>query len=128
MSKHLEIKTIEHKGVQVTVQINYDEGTAHLVELGKQKQAPYQEVYIAKDWVFANRTLDYMNGWLLILQAMTKAVEQCKKDLEADLAEKSAFKDKVVERALGLRGIANGEVYEEVARTGRAFIRKPKKK
>lgn len=108
MSKHLEIKTIEHKGIKVTVQINYDDGTASLVELGKQKNHPYAEVYVAKDWTFAGRTLDYMNGWLLILQAMTKAVEQCKADLEADLAEKSAFKEKKIERVL--RGVAEAEV------------------
>lgn len=127
MNKHQEVKTIKHKGVDVTVAIDYDNGTASIVEVFRQRQAPYANEYQPKKWVFAGRTLDYMNGWLLILQAMTKAVEQIKKDLEADLAEKSAFKESEIERAMELCGITDIEVKEEVARTGRAIIRKNKK-
>ncbi len=116
-NKHFEIKTIEHKGVKVSVEINYELGTASLVEVdlyGENLSAP------PKKWVFAGRTLDHMNGWLLVLQAMTKAVEQCKADLENDLAQKSAFKEKTIERVL--KGVAELEVREQ------KIINKKKKK
>lgn len=109
MNKHLEIKTIDHKGIKVTVKLDYENGTASLIEILNAHggmQTP------AKKWVFADRTLDYMNGWLLILQAMTVAVQQCKADLEADLAQKSAFKEKKIERVL--RGIANAELEQNI--------------
>jgi hypothetical protein len=93
MKKHLEVKTIEHKGINVAVSIDYDEGTASLVEIlhanGNVQTPP-------KKWVFANRTLDYVNSWLTIIEAMSIAVKECKKDLEHDLAEKSKFNDREI--------------------------------
>lgn len=97
MQKHLEIKTIEHKGIKVVLKLDYEAGTASLVDLlhanGDTQSTP-------KKWVFAGRGLEYMNGWLNILDAMTVAVKECKKDLEHDLAEKSAFKDRIIKMAV----------------------------
>lgn len=94
MKKHVEIKTIEHKGINVTIKIDYDKGTASLVDARNMSGN-----YPAKQWVFAERGLEYMNGWLDILYAMTEAVRECKKDLEFSLAQSSAFKDRLVEMA-----------------------------
>ena len=82
--KNLEIKTIEHKRVKVTIRIDYDKGTASFMEFQNNG-------WKKKEWVFADRGLEYMNGWLEILEAMTVAVKECEKELEANLAEKSAF-------------------------------------
>lgn len=84
MDKNLEIKTIEFNGIKVRVKIDYDLGIASLVEPDNQP----------KKWVFASRGLEYMNGWLNIIEAMTSAVKEIKKDLERDLAEKSKFQNK----------------------------------
>jgi len=87
--KNLEIRTIEHKGLKVTIRINYDDGTAELVERidGSWK---------VKQWVFRPRGLECMTGWQNVLEAMQEAVKECKKELEKDLAEKSRFKEDLV--------------------------------
>ena len=86
MSKNLEIRTIEHKGVKVTYRINYDDGTAELVERIDGR-------WNVKQWVFKPRGLEYMNGWQDVLGAMQEAVKQCKIALEEDLAMKTAFSE-----------------------------------
>lgn len=88
--KNLEIRTIEHKGVKVTVQIDYDESRVSLVERSRSGN------YTEKNWLFSNRGLEYMNGWLNILEAIQFAVKECKKELEANLAEKAKFKEEQV--------------------------------
>lgn len=87
--KHLEVKTIEHKGIKITIMIDYDNGLVSLVE----KQPFHGSVFQKKQYIFANRGLEYMNGWLNIIEAMQVAIKECKKELEANLAEKSAFKN-----------------------------------
>lgn len=89
MKKHLEIKTIEHKGIKVIVEINYDLGQVSLVE-------PIMNQFQDKRWIFAKRSLDYMNGWLNIIDAMKFAITEAKKDLEHDLAEKSKFTEQKI--------------------------------
>ncbi len=96
MTKHLEVKTVEHKGIKVMVKIDYDEGEASLVEL---LHANGQTQYPAKKWVFAGRTLDYVNSWLTIVEAMQVAIKECKKELEHDLAEKTKFKTDIIIKA-----------------------------
>jgi len=91
MTKNLEIKTIEHEGIKVSIAINYDKGEATLVEQDDKKTT-----YVPKKWLFSTRTLDYMNDWLRILRAQIAAVEECKRLLEADLAEKSRLKEEPV--------------------------------
>lgn len=86
--KNLEIRTIEHKGVKVSIKIDYDHGLASIVDA--------HQGYDNKKWVFADRGLEFMNGWQNILEAMTVAVKECKKELEADLAAKSAFTEEQV--------------------------------
>jgi len=87
MKKHLEVKTITHKGIDVIVQIDYDKGTATLVEKGMMG------VYEPKKWKFSSRGLEYMNGWLNIIEAMKVAIQECKKDLEFSLAQSSKFSE-----------------------------------
>lgn len=87
--KNLEIRTLEHKGVKVTIRIDYDKGTASLMEYRN-------EGWKKKEWIFADRGLEYMNGWQNIIEAMQVAVAECKKELEKDLAEKTKFKEEFV--------------------------------
>lgn len=89
---HQEVKTIEHKGIKVMVHVDYDNAIVSLVERQNYNSSGLQK----KSYIFANRGLEYMNGWLAVLEALTFAVNQCKKDLERNLAEKSAFKEKEI--------------------------------
>lgn len=92
--KNLEIRTIEHKGVKVTIRIDYDKGTASLMERSLRGD------WVAKNWLFQDRGLEYMNGWQDILEAMKIAVAECKKELEKDLAEKTKFSRKLTNKVL----------------------------
>jgi hypothetical protein len=87
--KNIEIKTIEHKGIKVTVQINYDTNEISLVE----RQTP---IYVAKKWVFAGRGNEFMNSWLQILEAMQVAVKQAQKDMQEHLDKKNKEVEKVL--------------------------------
>jgi hypothetical protein len=89
--KNLEIRTIEHKGIKVTIRINYDDGTAELVERidGRWK---------VKQWVFKPRGLEYMIVWQDVLAAMQVAISLCKVELEKNLAEKSKFSEEFINK------------------------------
>ena len=91
--KNLEIRTLEHKGIKVTIKIDYDKGTVSLMEFEN-------ESWKRKKWIFADRGLEYMNGWQNVLEAMQVAVAECKKELEKDLAEKTKFKEDLVINAI----------------------------
>ena len=91
--KHIEVTTLTHKGIKVTYRINYDRGTATLVEYQNQN-------WKKKEYVFADRGLEYMNGWLDILEAMQVTVKKCKEILEADLAEKTKFRETAIVKAI----------------------------
>lgn len=78
---NLIIKTIEHKGIRVMMKIDYDKGELSFME---SNYGNWQN----KNWVFANRGLEYMQGWLDILDAMKFAVGEGKKELEKDKNEK----------------------------------------
>jgi hypothetical protein len=85
---NLKIKTFTFNGIAIRVKIDYDKGLASLVD----------DQNYNKQWCFASRGLEYMNGWLNIIGAMKLAVEEAKKLLEADLAEKSSFDYKMIEK------------------------------
>ncbi len=85
--KHLEIKTVEHKGIAVVVKIDYKAKTISLVE---------SEGYGAKKWVFATREIEYMQGWQNVLDAMKYAVKEATKDLQAHLDAEAEKKEKMM--------------------------------
>lgn len=94
MTNHVIIKTIEHKGIRVSIKVDFDAGTCSMVEKNDY------ENWKAKSYVFSNRGLEYMNGWLNILEAMQEATKEGKKMLEADLAEKSRIKEESILKAV----------------------------
>lgn len=89
MKKHIEILSLEHKGYTVMYQIDYDLGKVSLVERNRDR-------FDDKRFIFANRGLEYMNGWLDIIEAMRLAVVEGKKALESNLAEKSKFTEEMI--------------------------------
>lgn len=93
MEKHLEIRSSEHKGINVIVKIDYDAGTISLVER-QPNSSP--AVYAPKQWVFKNREVGYMQGWIDILEAMTFAVADAKADLDKFQKAKEKRKDDII--------------------------------
>jgi len=65
--KNFEIRTIEHQGIKVSVQIDYDQRTISLVEKNGEN-------WKAKQYLFKNRQLGYMKGWRDVLSAMEHAI------------------------------------------------------
>lgn len=82
--KNLEIRTITHKDINIVVELDYINGLASLVEIinsgGNIKTRK-------KEYIFAKRGLKYMDSWLTILEAMSVAVKECKKELEVNFKE-----------------------------------------
>lgn len=62
-----------YKGINIAVELDFVKKTVSLVEKDG----------VNKKWIFADRTLEYMNGWLLILQAMEYAITEAKKEMDA---------------------------------------------
>jgi hypothetical protein len=100
---HIEVVTVMHKGVTVAIKLNYDKGELSLVE----RQNTYDlsaKTWKDKKYVFAGRTLDYINSWQTILEAMSVAIKKGKEMLEHDLAKRTALNDKmIVETFTGLK-------------------------
>lgn len=75
-----------HKGaIQVTtvaVRIDYHYGTISLIDVTKFDR-DHGNNAIAKQWIFANRELEYMQGWLDIMDAMKSAVKDATEKLKA---------------------------------------------
>lgn len=76
ITKHIEIKTYDFGDVKVTVHINYDKKQISLVENTSSGN------FTNKHYVFADRSLEYMNGWLNILECMKEAIKQESKELQ----------------------------------------------
>lgn len=78
----------EYRGMKFIVEINRLDKTASFVELkrvdryGLKSSVQNVPSFDRKEWVFAQRELKYMNGWILILQGMINVIEEVKKELE----------------------------------------------
>jgi hypothetical protein len=86
--KNLEIITLEYKDIAVTIKIDYMKHNVSLVE-------PHnfaKNNYAVKQWVFAERGVEYEKGWFNILDAMKYAIgygmKLLKEDAEKFLDEK----------------------------------------
>jgi len=95
MKKHIEIITIEHKGVGTTIKINYDKAQVSLIHR-KNREGLNTKNWVDKDYTFVGREILNINGWMDVLDSMRFAMEEGKKRLEQDLAEKSRFKEDFV--------------------------------
>lgn len=67
-----------HKGISIAVDIDLIKKTVSLVE--KNGNDSFRD----KSWYFTDRTLEYMNGWMLILDAVKHAITEAAKVLEAE--------------------------------------------
>ena len=113
-TKHLEIETYTLHGVSVNVEINYDRRTISLLETREDPQANMHKNpsprYAPKQWVFAHRTLEYVQGWQNILDAMKYAIGEAEKKLEkhVKMCERNVAKKEVdLMRAIAAEGKKN---------------------
>ncbi len=105
MIKHLEIKTYEYGDVKVTVQINYDLNTISLIEMcdiPHLHDPQYNKSCYSKPhhYVFANRGLEYMNGWRNVLHGLEHAIGEAEAELKAYIKQKEDEKHELVENVL----------------------------
>jgi hypothetical protein len=86
-SKDLFIRRVyTHKGVVVVADIDLIAKTISLVEKNGN------DTFNHKRWLFADRTKEYINGWLVIFEAMAYAVSEAKEVLdEADARNAEEF-------------------------------------
>ena len=81
--KILEVYVFQHYDVKVGVKINYPKNSVSLVEVA--------DTSLVKKWVFAERGIEYMGGWLQILEAMQEAVKDANKKLKEYQKAKEDF-------------------------------------
>lgn len=96
-TKHLEVITHTHKGIEVVVQIDYDNGQISLVE---QEKGSLPIRYKGKQWVFAHRPIEYMKSWEKILDAMMYAVRAASVQLKLHLDEQDKKRDVFMARVV----------------------------
>ncbi len=86
-----------YEGIRVAVHINYIEGLITLIDENPKNPSAVQ----GKQWIFRNRSLDYMGGWLEIMDAMKSAVSEAADKLKAyqeqEAAEKEALLIKIIQ-------------------------------
>ena len=73
----LVYKKVSHAGVTIIIEIDYVQKRVSFVDYNaKTKQ------YKHKNWLFAQRGTEHMNGWRNILFAMNEAIDVAQKLLE----------------------------------------------
>jgi hypothetical protein len=68
-----EVVAYTHRGIVVMVEIDYQNGTITLVDRDLKR----------KQWLFAKREIQYMQGWKTILSAMDNAITRAAVKLES---------------------------------------------
>lgn len=80
MEQDLYIRRLyTHRGISVVVDIDLVKKTITLMESNPHNP----KEFVRKSWLFADRELEYMGGWLSILEAMKHAIFEASKILEA---------------------------------------------
>lgn len=87
-TKLKEIICYEENNVRVLLEVDYAYNKISLIE------HTGNGIFNKKNYLFAGRGVEYMNGWVNVLQVMQNAIKQAKKMYEQELAAESRFKEK----------------------------------
>lgn len=87
--KFKETYQFSYKNIGIYVKIDYRNNKISLVEPFNIGEGKFQ----GKMWLFKDRGVEYMQGWVNILEAMQEAIKDAKKKYESQLAESSKFDD-----------------------------------
>lgn len=72
-TKDLFVRRVYTKaGISIVVELDFIKKTVSFTEKDGDR----------KKWVFADRTADYMHGWVMILDAMKYAAQEAKKEMD----------------------------------------------
>lgn len=72
----------EYQGIKIMVEIDYVGEKISLIEKENGQYRP-------KKWVFGERQLQYMDGWLKILAAMEYAIKEAQAELQVVVDKKT---------------------------------------
>lgn len=81
-----ETVQFEHRGVVVYINLDYTKGTASFTEKGGQ----------GKQFLFKDRTREYLGGWWLIFEALQKATVFADEKLKEQAELREQLKEKKV--------------------------------
>ncbi len=73
LNKKISIKDYEHNNIKITVKIDYMQKTISIMENSTKG---------VKKWIFAERGLSYMQGWINILNAIENAIDEARTELQ----------------------------------------------
>lgn len=93
MIKHIiETYDFTKNNITVRVEINHSENKISLLNPNGYKNY--------KEYIFAERGVEYMQGWINILEVMQDAIKDAKSRYEKQHAEISKFEEKQVNKLL----------------------------
>ena len=72
-----ETYTFIHKEIIIFVRIDYLNNKVDLLDLVNSQTCKFS----AKKWVFSQRGIEFMDNWIIILEAMQEAIKDAKKKL-----------------------------------------------
>ena len=81
-----EIVQFEHRGVILYVRLDYEKGKVSFVEKGG----------LGKQWLFKDRTREYLGGWWLIFEALQEATKYADTRLKEQAELREQIKEKKV--------------------------------
>ena len=105
-----EIKDYTLHGVTVRVEIDYTKRQISLVEGDNRHK------FATKKWCFANRGLEYMDGWRNVLDAIKHAITEAERELGAFVDREGEKVAEIVHKALmaDVDDASIGRKYEDV--------------
>ena len=94
MKIHKQKETIcyDIDGIKVYIKIDYFNNRIDIVEPIDIINGKFKK----KEYCFIGRGVEFMNGWLNILEAMKMAIKDAKAKYEANLAEESKFTQEII--------------------------------
>ena len=72
-----ETYSFAHKEILIFVRIDYLNNKVDLLESVNSQTCKFS----AKKWVFSQRGIEFMDNWIIILEAMQEAIKDAKKKL-----------------------------------------------
>lgn len=90
--KFKETYCFTHNDISVWVKIDYYNNKISIVDPLNENYSKFQD----KRWLFKERGVEYMQGWINILDVMKMAIEDAKKRYESQLAVTSKMENILV--------------------------------
>ena len=91
-TKFKETYLFQHKGIKIWVKIDYINNKISLVEPFSLKNGTFK----VKNWDFSGRGVEYMFGWIEILEAMQEAIKDAKYRYEMQEALRTKHEEAIL--------------------------------